>query len=244
MNGDERIVDAHVGDRAFRAAPWMVRQAQDFEGLAAALVAAGASITVHGDGLLPYLAQQMAALPPAQVRAQEILKRLPAGPVTGAEIGVFRGEMSAALLAREDLSLLLVDSWEANGAAYDSGCGDWHTNLSKEEQDGFYNQAIKSIAFASDRARIYRRRSTAASCEASDNSLDFVFIDADHSHKGCLTDITHWAPKVKRGGVLCGHDYDNPDYPEFGVKRAVDEYAAAMALQVELGENLTWFIRV
>jgi hypothetical protein len=59
MNWDERIVDAHVGERTFMAAPWMVRQAQDFEGLAAAIVGAGATIVVHGDGLLPYLAQQM-----------------------------------------------------------------------------------------------------------------------------------------------------------------------------------------
>jgi hypothetical protein len=244
MNGDERIVDAHVGDRAFRAAPWMVRQAQDFEGLAAALVAAGASITVHGDGLLPYLAQQMAALPAAQVRAQEILKRLPAGPVSGAEIGVFRGEMSAALLAREDLSLLLVDSWEADGAAYVSECGDWHAGLSEERQDGFYEQALKAVAFAANRAKVVRERSFDVSLKTPDQSLDFVFIDADHSYDGCQSDIRGWLLKVKPGGLLGGHDYDNPDYPEFGVKRAVDEYASEMGLAVELGENLTWFMRI
>jgi hypothetical protein len=53
---NERIVDAHIGDRVFKAAPWMVRQAQDFEGIARDVVASGGQITVHGDGLLPYMA--------------------------------------------------------------------------------------------------------------------------------------------------------------------------------------------
>jgi predicted O-methyltransferase YrrM len=74
--------------------------------------------------------------------------------------------------------------------------------------------------------------------------LDFVFIDADHSYEGCKADIEAWFPKVKPGGLLSGHDYDNPDFPEFGVKRAVDEFAARHGHSVELGDNLTWFIRL
>ena len=54
-------------------------------------------------------------LSPANVRARELLGRLPPGPVKGAEIGVFHGRMSAALLSRKDLSLVMVDSWAGNG---------------------------------------------------------------------------------------------------------------------------------
>jgi len=61
-----------------------------------------------------------------------------------------------------------------------------------------------------------------SSVEASklfkDKSLDFVFIDADHSYESVKEDITHWKPKLKPGCVLAGHDYYAP-----GVKRAVQQ---------------------
>lgn len=39
-----------------------------------------------------------------------------------------------------------------------------------------------------------------------DNSVDFVYIDADHRHSQVYQDIKMWMPKIKRGGLLCGHD--------------------------------------
>jgi predicted O-methyltransferase YrrM len=54
-----------------------------------------------------------------------------------------------------------------------------------------------------------------------DASLDFCFIDANHSYECVARDIDAWKPKVKRGGILAGHDYI--DWPGFGVMRAVSE---------------------
>ncbi len=52
-----------------------------------------------------------------------------------------------------------------------------------------------------------------------DGSLDFVFINGDHSYDIVKKDIELWVPKVKEGGTLAGHDYFNaPD-----VKKAVHE---------------------
>lgn len=63
---------------------------------------------------------------------------------------------------------------------------------------------------------------TASAAELfKDESLEFVFIDADHSAKGVTRDIEAWLPKVKKGGVLAGHDYGNWRYPE--LKIAVDK---------------------
>ena len=56
-----------------------------------------------------------------------------------------------------------------------------------------------------------------------DESLDFVFIDAYHSYECVSRDIDAWRPKVKRGGLLAGHDYIHWQSPEFGVVRAVNE---------------------
>lgn len=56
--------------------------------------------------------------------------------------------------------------------------------------------------------------------------MDFVYIDGDHSYEACLADLEAYFPKVKRSGILSGHDYLNGSLPqgEFGVKRAVGEF--------------------
>ncbi len=63
-----------------------------------------------------------------------------------------------------------------------------------------------------------------SSCMAAqlytDQSLDFVFIDASHEYEHVRADLLAWKPKVKPGGILAGHDYGQ-DFP--GVVRAVDE---------------------
>ena len=55
-----------------------------------------------------------------------------------------------------------------------------------------------------------------------DGCLDLVFIDADHSYEHCLEDLELWFPKVKVGGIICGHDYQNPIHQ--GVERAVKKF--------------------
>lgn len=50
-----------------------------------------------------------------------------------------------------------------------------------------------------------------------DNSLDFIFIDADHTYEAVLQDLIHWMPKLKPGGHIAGHDYFNDP----GVQKAV-----------------------
>lgn len=52
-----------------------------------------------------------------------------------------------------------------------------------------------------------------------DRKADLVFIDANHDYESVLEDIEIWYPKVKRGGILVGHDYGVFE----GVTRAVDE---------------------
>lgn len=64
-----------------------------------------------------------------------------------------------------------------------------------------------------------------ASQKFDDESLDFVFIDADHQYDSVLNDIKVWLPKIRVGGIIAGHDYN--DYEEInsypGVRKAVDE---------------------
>ncbi len=57
-----------------------------------------------------------------------------------------------------------------------------------------------------------------------DGEVDFVFIDADHRYEAVKRDILAWLPKVKRGGVIAGHDFLDPD-----VNRAVKELLPSAA---------------
>jgi hypothetical protein len=62
--------------------------------------------------------------------------------------------------------------------------------------------------------------SVEAAAHVTDGWADFVFIDAGHSYHAAKADIEAWAPKVREGGWLGGHDY-HPKFP--GVMRAVNE---------------------
>ena len=244
MNDGEKTIDAVCADRKFKCAPWMVTQATDFIELSEYITRDGTIITVNGDGLIPYAAQQMMpTVTPADIRAMEVLRRLN-GSAVGAEIGVFAGEMSAALLTRDDLTLYMVDSWAGSGADYHGDSGDFHATLSQAAQDRYHERAKEVVRFAGERAKIIRKASNEACYDIPDASLDFVFIDADHSYHGAKADILSWAPKVKPGGILGGHDYENTDFPKFGVTRAVDEFSKMTGWPVELGENFTWFTKI
>ena len=55
----------------------------------------------------------------------------------------------------------------------------------------------------------------------ADGSLCCVYIDADHTYESVTEDITAWLPKIRAGGVICGHDYSG-GWKE--VVRAVDDF--------------------
>jgi len=246
LNDSDAKVDVLFGDKNYVCAPWMVGQANEFMQMAPHYEADGCVITVHGSGLLPDVAKELAqTMTPAEIRAHEVLSRCPDAK-WGVEIGVFAGEMSRALLKQNpDLNLIMVDSWEGDGRAYGAESGDWHAALSQQRQDDFMRSAKQRVAFAGKRAEILHMRSSeAAGIGELDDCMDFVFIDADHSYEGCAADIAGWLWKLRPGGLLCGHDYANPAFPQFGVTRAVDEFVARHGLQLELGENFCWFVKI
>lgn len=69
--------------------------------------------------------------------------------------------------------------------------------------------------------RVLPVASVEAAKQFKDGSIDFVFIDAAHDYDSVIADITAWLPKVKKGGIIAGYDYE--DYWRFSVMRAVDD---------------------
>ena len=90
------------------------------------------------------------------------------------------------------------------------------------ENKDFFMEYLDNIQPVTDHIITIIEDSVEAAKDFEDESVDFVFIDADHTYEGCLRDITAWYPKVKYGGVIAGHDYRNDSTCQ--VKQAVNEY--------------------
>ena len=67
--------------------------------------------------------------------------------------------------------------------------------------------------------------------QLADDSLDLVFIDADHGYDSVKRDIIAYTPKLKTTGLLTGHDIDYP-----GVNKAVKE----LIKEFDIGPNFVW----
>ena len=132
------------------------------------------------------------------------------GPLFGVEVGVNEGYLSNYLLAeRSDLTLWMVDVWRHNRGLVGLGV------------------ASNQTQFACGRRIIHQMTSLDAASLFPEKVLDFVFIDADHGHAAAVEDIRAWKPKLKRGGLLAGHDYHMEP-----VKQAVEEEVPAAKNEV------------
>lgn len=130
----------------------------------------------------------------------------------GAEVGVAEGIYSKVLcLHIPDIELYCVDIW---------------SRYSKKGE----NDQARALALAHEKldvygARFIRKPSAEAVRDFADASLDFVYIDGDHSFDFVMQDLILWSAKVKPGGVIAGHDYYR--FKGAGVVDAVNAYTHA-----------------
>lgn len=120
-----------------------------------------------------------------------------------AEIGVWKGEFAAALLGRvaSIQQYVMIDPW--------AQLPDWNKpfNLSTKQFDDVYDEAMRRVAFASSKLRVLRGRTRDKAHEIKDESLDFVYIDGDHTLRGIAIDLIKIYPKVRPGGLIGGDDF-------------------------------------
>lgn len=172
----------------------------------------------------------------------EILKRIPEDEeVEGVEVGIYKGFTAEKVVeARPNLIYHMIDPWnseEADPSYIDSGAED--AVLLQAEMEENYLRVVEKIAPYQGRAHIYRMKSIRAADYFDSKSVDFVFIDGDHSYDGAKRDIAAWYPKIKSGGWIGGHDYNHPRFP--GVTEAVKERFSED--RIETGIDRTWFVK-
>ena len=116
---------------------------------------------------------------------------------SGAEVGVESGIFSEVLLKKNPgLKLFCIDSWK-----FYEGYNNW----SDERFEKDYKKAINRLKPYN--AVLIKKFSMDAVKDFDDNSLDFVYIDGNHSFQHVVNDICEWTKKVKKGGIVGGHDY-------------------------------------
>lgn len=141
----------------------------------------------------------------------------------GAEIGVADGRYSEILCQKiPGLFLHAVDPW----AKYD---GNWRSD---EYQDKAYYMARTRLR--PYQADIMRHTSLVAAEMIPNGSLDFVFIDGAHDFNNVMLDVILWTPKVRKGGIVSGHDYYVSPKGTVQVIPAVDAYVKQHNIQLNV----------
>lgn len=143
-------------------------------------------------------------------------------PSRFAEVGVAFGRSAGLMATRivesgKPIRMLCVDSWLVDR---------WEERNLNELIDlhGGFFEAFEGCLAASLTAEqrktltIKRADSVDAASKIEPASLDFVFIDGAHDEASVARDVAAWAPLVRPGGVMAGHDH-TPGHP--GVERAV-----------------------
>ena len=147
----------------------------------------------------------------------------------GAEIGTGRGTY-AGTLARHNPTcrIYCVDPWET----YD-GLRDW------TDADVLYEHWVAACSRLSrfPEVRIIKQYSMDALKRFDDNSLDFVYIDANHTFPYVAADVFFWEKKVRPGGIVSGHDYLKTTRKDglVQVREVVDAYTEAFKIR-------QWFV--
>jgi hypothetical protein len=163
-------------------------------------------------------------------------------PFFGAEVGVWKGELSADLLEYfPNLSLLMVDMWQAEDEAKSMHAKD----SSQEAMDLAMNEAAMNTEFAVGRREMMKAGSVEAADRCCPGFFDFVFLDADHFYESVRADLLAWFTTIKHGGIFAGHDYDGRGDRRkgWGVKRAVTEFFGTLKLEVNVEPGLVWWVK-
>ncbi|RPH29499.1 class I SAM-dependent methyltransferase [Buttiauxella warmboldiae] len=167
---------------------------------------------------------------------ETLLENMPKNAVV-AEIGVDSGAFSDKILRICTPSkLYLVDAW--------------HT---QRYHDGLFNQVTDKFREQLDSGcvEIKRGLSIEMASDFADQSLDWIYIDTDHSYETTIRELCLYAPKLKVGGIISGHDYTMGNFIKwyrYGVIEAVHQFCVTFGWELifitaETIENQSFAIR-
>jgi predicted O-methyltransferase YrrM len=169
---------------------------------------------------------------------QERVNALPHGAMV-VEVGVFLGRSiiylaQAMKAARKDLQLYAVDTFAGSPS-------DPVVLAAVEAHGGSLRAAFErnlADAGVAGMVTVIPATSVQAARAFADGGVDLVFLDGDHAYDAVVADLLAWLPRVRRGGMLAGHDIDT--YAD--VSRALDGVLGRGRYAADHAQNL-WTYR-
>jgi predicted O-methyltransferase YrrM len=153
--------------------------------------------------------------------------------LVGAEIGTYKGEHAENILNELNVKkLYCVDPYIQEQEDYNS---EFWNNLTSEEVERI---AVKRLS--KFKKRYVKIHPSNANCI---KNIDFVYIDGDHSYQGAKKDIEIYYPKLKKGGIIGGHNFETCKRYNYGVIPAVLEFIKENNLILNVDNNDWWVVK-
>lgn len=155
------------------------------------------------------------------------------------EVGSFKGRSSVAMAvdiinSGKDIKFYCVDTW---GGSAEHQLGQPFEDLDVVNGN-LYNVFLKNTELVKDIITPIRKSSLEAVNDFDEESITFLFLDAAHDYENVKKDLNAWKSKVKKGGILAGHDWTWET-----VRSAVIEFVSEHNLHVEATNNV-WGIQI
>ncbi|MGH1540980.1 MAG: class I SAM-dependent methyltransferase [Arenicella sp.] len=126
-----------------------------------------------------------------------------AGISVVAELGVWKGEFAESLLQKcaSIERYIMVDPW--------ANLPNWNKpfNVEAEMFEQIYAEAMARVDFAKSKLTVLRGCTNEVADQVDDGSLEFVYIDGDHTLRGITLDLINIFSKVQEGGIIAGDDF-------------------------------------
>lgn len=154
------------------------------------------------------------------------------GKLVGVEIGVCLANTTEAFVKgiKNLKKLYAIDNYPI---FVDFGGED----LNEERQNLMKKAAKKKLIPYKDKVEFLNVSSEEFVKTLKDESLDFVFIDGDHSFEAALKDFQNYYPKIKKGGIFAGHDIQLES-----IRNALTYFLKEKSNSVNSVSNSAWYI--
>ncbi len=164
----------------------------------------------------------------------QIVRALPKG-ATGAEIGVWKGDFSARILAQaRPKKLYLIDPWKVSDRPEHTAA--WYGSARAPDMDEVYGdvRARFDAEIKAGTVETLRAPSSDALSALPDAALDFAYVDGDHRYEVVRQDLELCVAKVRTGGLICVDDHILGRWWGDGVVRALNETLGAHPAELEV----------
>lgn len=155
--------------------------------------------------------------------------------LVGLELGVYKADSFMTILENcsNIKTLYGVDSYKPYYDVFEN------RQISIYESEMIKAESLLKQKYSphTDKIKFFECSSIEAAKNIEDETLDFIFIDAEHSYDAVLQDLKLWYPKLKHGGLLSGHDYQM-----ISVEKAVNDFRTLNTITNPMGVYLGSYV--